>query len=285
MAFDSAGALEMTVEVDLSKTTFLVVDDKAFYRDMAHTALTRAKAKNIEHAVDVEKAEQIIKRLGRRIGCVICDWDMAPAGGLNLLQMIRSGKLVRLPPDTPFVILTGQPNSSAIKAAMVMDVTGVAIAPLSLEKLVKIIASAIAREWTLKSKEHYAAVQLIQSTKTAPPPGSQPKSTQPRAGILKTGATTSPSGAHGTPTNAPHCSSHSARVPDEPELVMVRMSNLARVGPGDIIARDLKDKDGRMLVSVGTELTASLIERLKEHSNGHPDSYHLWVGEWDKSPA
>ncbi len=269
----------MSTDIDLSKTTFLLVDDKAFYRDMAHTALARAHAKNIEHALDVEKAKQIITRLGRRIGCIICDWDMAPEGGLELLQSIRARQLPTLPPGTPFVILTGRADSDAIKAAMSLDVNGVAIAPLSFEKLIKTISNAVGRTWDLRAKEHYAAVKLTQSSKTAPPPTSKSKTPHPRAIVLK------------KPTEPPHtpcardlnASKGNGKTykPAAPELTRVHMSNLARVSPGDIIARDLKDKDGRMLVSTGTELTSSIIERLKDHSNGHPDAYHLWVGEWE----
>lgn len=275
-------ASQVSAAVDFSKTTFLVVDDKAFYRDMAHTALTQAKAKNIEHASDVDNATKLIARLGRRIGCIICDWDIAPAGGLNLLQMIRSGALPTIPPNTPFIILTGRADSDAIKAAMSLDVSGVAIAPLSFDKLIKTIFNAVARTWTLKSKEHYAAIQLVQSTKAAPPAGTPSGTAHPRGTILKDGSPAHQAGPHRVGANLSTESVRKAPVPEEPELRMVRMSNLVRVEPGDIIARDLKDKDGKMLLSIGTELTSSLIARLKEHSDGHPDSYHLWVGEWEK---
>ena len=270
---------------DFSKITFLVVDDKAFYRDMAHTALTRGKAKNIEHASDVDKAIQIIARLGRRIGCIICDWDMAPAGGLNLLRMVRSRSLSTMPANTPFVILTGRADSAAIKAAMSLDVSGVAIAPLSFDKLIKTISNAVTRTWTLKSPEHYTSVQLVQPTKAAPPPGTTQKSTHARSVLLKDGVTNQPSNQNtsgGVKLAQSQTAVRKAPIVDEPELRKVHMSNLARVEPGDIVARDIKDKDGKMLVSVGTALSASIIERLKEHSGGHPDSYHLWVGEWDK---
>ncbi len=276
---------QVSTATDFSKITFLLVDDKAFYRDMAHTALTRGQAKNIEHASNVDKATKIIARLGRRIGCIICDWDMAPAGGLNLLRMVRSRTLPTIPANTPFVILTGRADAAAIKAAMLLDVSGVAIAPLSFDKLIKTISNAVTRAWTLKSAEHYAAVQLVQSTKAAPPPGTISKSPQARSVLLKDGAahqaTNQTSDGSAKPAQ-PQASARKGPIVDEPELRKVRMSNLARVEPGDVVARDIKDKDGKMLVSIGTSLSTAIIERLKEHAGGHPDSYHLWVGEWDK---
>ena len=269
----------MSPNTDLSKTTFLLVDDKAFYRDMAHTALARAQVKNLEHAVDVEKAQQIITRLGRHIGCIICDWDMAPEGGLNLLQSIRSRALPTLPPGTPFIILTGRPDADAIKVAMDLDVNGIAIAPLSFEKLIKTISNGLTRNWELRAKEHYASVKLPLSTKTAPPSDSKSKAPHPRAIVLKkpTASAHAPCARDVMPAK----DKLNPQNPGAPELTSVHMSNLARVSPGDVIARDLKDREGRMLVSIGTELTSSIIERLKDHSNGHPDSYHLWVGKWE----
>ena len=160
---------------EFSKTSVLLVDDKDFYRDMAKTALTQAKVRNIEHATDVDRAIQLIKRLGQRIGCVICDWDMAPVGGLELLRMIRARELAKLPANTPFVILTGRADADAIKAAMALDVNGIVIAPLSFEKLAKTISNAVGRTWTLQPKEHYAAIPLVESSKTAPPAGSKSK--------------------------------------------------------------------------------------------------------------
>lgn len=278
-------ASQVQSTADFSKTTFLVVDDKPFYRDMAHTALARGKARSIEHATDVEKGLQLIKRLGQRIGCIVSDWDMAPAGALDLLKMVRTRALTTLPANTPFVILTGQADSAAIKAAMAMDVNGVAIAPLSFDKFNKVISNALARNWTLQAKDHYAAVPLVQSAKAAPQGGASTRST-PRGTLLKQGSgVKSAAGAtHGGAAlrNGPAGAARKTSVPAEPELRKVHLSNLAHVAPGNVVARDIKDKDGKMLVSTGTELSASLIARLKEHSDGHPDSFHLWVGEWDK---
>ncbi|MEQ9449923.1 MAG: response regulator, partial [Rhodospirillaceae bacterium] len=269
---------------DFSKVTFLIVDDKPFYRDMSHTALTRAKARNIEHASDVDKALKVISRYGQRIGCIIADWDMAPDSGLLLLRKIRSRAISVLPPNTPFVILTGRADSDAIKTAMALDVSGVAIAPLSFDKLIKTISNAINRTWELKAKEHYAAVQLVQSTKAAPPPDAA------RGGVAKgvilhgdaKEKMAAKAAAAAAAANQQTASIRKPAQPIKPELTKVRLTNLKHVSAGDIVARDIKDKESKMLVSAGTELSASLIERLKGLSGGYPDSFHLWVGEWEK---
>ena len=145
-------------DLDFSTTVFLVVDDKPFYRDMAHQAVMRGKARDVKHAASLETAIQLLNRLGQGIDCVIVDWDIAPEGGLELLRKIRTKSLPKTPARTPVVILTGKPDSAAVIAAKKLDVNGFAVAPLSLEKLAKTIGNAIARTWTLQEPGVYAAV-------------------------------------------------------------------------------------------------------------------------------
>src|SRR6266550_8466303 len=107
-----AVAASASANTDLFKTTFLVADDKAFFRDMVHTALTRAGAKDIKHAVNIESGVEVLNRFGQQIGGVICDWDMAPIGGLELLRMIRCRSLEKTPPRTPVIILTARADAA-----------------------------------------------------------------------------------------------------------------------------------------------------------------------------
>jgi hypothetical protein len=59
------------------------------------------------------------------------------------------------------------------------------------------------------------------------------------------------------------------------------MCNLRQVQPGAILARDIHDKSGQLLIKMGTELRPSLLDRLRDVAQGHDDAYHLWVGERD----
>src|SRR5690242_7500239 len=95
-------AAATTASVELSKTSFLIADDKAFFRDMIQTALTRAGARDIKHAKTIETAVEALNRA--TVGAVICDWEMAPIGGLELLRMIRCRSLTNVSPRTPVII-------------------------------------------------------------------------------------------------------------------------------------------------------------------------------------
>ena len=63
------------------------------------------------------------------------------------------------------------------------------------------------------------------------------------------------------------------------------MCALQDVSPGQVLARDLRDREGHLLLSTGVVLKPTILERLKEVAGGHADSYHLWVGERDAAQA
>lgn len=259
-------------EVDFTKLTFLIVDDKAFYRDMAHTALMRSGAKDVKHATTIETAVELLNRHGAYISCVICDWDMAPVGGLELLRMIRCKTLPKTPPRTPFIILTGNPDAQAVQAAKAMDVNGFALAPLSFEKLAKTVSNGIARQWNLQLPSVYAAVPAVASSLAAPP-----KAGESKRGILLTedkaeARDKAPLGASAFPRRR------------APELKNVHMCDVADLRPGAILARDVLDSRGTLLLKTGTELKPNLIDRLTTAVSSQGEA-RVWIGEWDESAS
>ena len=254
----------VNADVDLSRTMFLVVDDKPYFRDIAHNALNRGRAKDVKYATSVDQARDVLKRFGQHIGVIVCDWDMTPVGGLELLRMIRAGKLPRTPRDTCVVIFTSEPNAAAVKAAMQLDVNGFAVAPLSLEKLIKTIGHAMQRPVKLRAPEQYLAVPAVEL----------PKAMSERMGkdvvnpiVSALEADAAKAGRKPGPAQKPS------------ELANVRMCTLAEARPGAVLARDLKDKEGQLLLAAGAELTSVLLEKLNAVADGHSESYHVWVGE------
>lgn len=267
-------------DIDFSKTVFLVVDDKPFYRDMAHTAVMRGKAKDVKHAASIETAIQLLNRLGQAIDCVILDWDIAPEGGLELLRRIRTRSLPKTPPRTPVVILTGKPDSAAVMAAKKLDVNGFAVAPLSIEKLVKTIGAAIQRSWTLQDPGVYAAVPSVVPTLAEP---EKPKGIGgPARVVIKQEQVGEGASAQARASHGAVASGGAAKHFAQAELINVHLVQLNDVKAGAILARDLHDKSGHLLLKSGTELKATLISRLNDVAGGHGEAYHVWVGEWER---
>lgn len=236
-------------DFDFSKTSFLVVDNKPFFRDMIHAAL-RGRTRFLRDASSVDKAVEVLRQYGPSTHCIISDWDMTPLGGLDLLRMVRAGMITQASPRTSYVIVTARADTSAVKCAMDLDVNGFAVAPLSLEKLIKTIGTAMRRTWMLHQPGHYMAVTPIVPTPLSadtPAPGPVPKVA-----------------AEARPT------------PPAPPLHNVRMCGIDAVQPGAILAKDLRDQDGRLLLPIGTELRAGLIDQVRGAVQ------FVWIGD---SPA
>jgi two-component system chemotaxis response regulator CheY len=261
---------DLSVEADFSRSIFLVVDDKPFFRDMAQTALMRCHAQNVKHAVDADEAVELLKRYGPRVGGVVCDWDMRPVSGIELLRKIRTGGVPRTSPELCVVILTGKPDTAAVKSAVLLDVNGFAVAPLSTEKLIKTLVNGVNRTWTARTKSHYLAVPAVEVTEAAPEKA--PSTVNARELWRHDEAKRPAEGAAAGP--APR---------KGPELLNVRMCTLDNVQAGVVLAKDLKDKDGQLLLKSGTDLGARLLERIRGVAHGHAESYHLWVGERPKA--
>ena len=263
-------------ELNWAKATFLVVDSKAHFRDMVQTALLGAGAKSVKHATSVEKAIESLTRYGQEITCVVCDWEIAPVGGLELLRMIRCRTLPKTSPRTAVVLLTTRADSQVVKAAMALDVNGIAIAPLSLEKLVKTVALALTRTWILHQASQYAAAPTVDVSQLAPPPAAQ-----------KPAEHGAPHHHPGLAVRAPGVSAEAKPRPRRADLPLknVHMTTLKDIKPGQVLAKDLRDKEGHLLLSAGAVLKPTLIDRLVNVAQGHADSYHLWIGEPDSSES
>lgn len=263
----------MHQDPDFSKIVFLVVDDKPFYRDMIQTAVMKAGARDIKHAGSVEVALKILNRPGPGVDCIVTDWDIAPVGGLELLRMVRTNAVKNMPANGPAVILTANADTAAVRAAKALDVNGFAVAPLSIEKLIKTIAAAVSREWSLKDARVYAAVPAVKPSLVAPEPPQRDE-------IIGDDTESQARASHGSFVTA-----EARKHFRERALKNVRERSLNDVKPGAILARDLRDRAGNLLLKSGTELQARLIDRLTHTSAGQGESYQVWIGEWDDAPS
>jgi CheY-like chemotaxis protein len=228
-------------DFDFSKTAFLVVDDKPFFRDMVHAAL-RGRTRMLRDASSIDRAVEVLRQTGADTNCIISDWDMTPLGGLDLLRMVRSRLIPTVSPRTSYVILTSRADTAAVKCAIDLDVNGFAVAPLSIEKLVKTIGTALKRTWMLHQPMHYAAITPI-----VPTPLSV-DTPAPPAGFGRAAAPAPAPSKPATPTLS---------------LKNVRACGIDTVQPGAILAQDLRDQDGKLLLPTGTELRAGLIEQVR----------------------
>jgi DNA-binding NarL/FixJ family response regulator len=255
---------------------FLVVEENPAFRDMVQAVLAKGKAREIKHVASVKATLDVLKLRGKDIGCVICDADMASASGLGLLRMIRSGALLpTLARDTCVVLLTSRTDPEVAASATALHVNGMAVAPLSVELLTSTITDALNHAVLLKRGKVYAAVPL------AEPPAAAPE----KAGLSPRGVLLNKKPDKAAAVPAAVAAAPKPIVKPGLELKNVQMRTLVHVQPGAILARDLLDGEGQLLLKAGTKLTAVMLERLKvDHAKGDAGSYHLWIGEIDTGP-
>lgn len=243
-------------DLNLSRLGFLIVDDKPMSREMAHTALVN-RARNVRQTMSVEKATEILTQPGAEVDCIVADWDMLPVGGLELLRMIRCRALPNVNPRTSFVIFTARAEEAAVKCAVELDVNGFAAAPLSLDKLARTISAAVNRTWLLQDIAHYASVPCV-----VPPPA-------PTEPIMARTPLTMAGASRSSPFR--HVQAHGRRP------TSVRICGLNDVQPGCILARDIRDVHGTLLLRNGTALDPSIIDRLRKAAGAGAERYQVWV--------
>lgn len=229
-------------DVNLSRVGFLIVDDKPMSREMAHTALI-GRARKVRQTMSVEKAAEILAQPDTDVECIVADWAYVARGRAGTSAHDPLPGAAECRSAHQFCDFHRPRREAAVKCAVELDVNGFAAAPLSLDKLARTIGAAVARTWNLQDIGHYASVPCV----VPPPAPSQPI-------VSRTPVTTA--GASGRSPFG-HVQAHGRRPG-------VRMCGLNDVQPGLILARDIRDVHGTLLLRTGTALEAPIIDRLRK---------------------
>lgn len=259
---------------DYSSHRFLIADDKPFLRNLIHSMLSRCKAGAIMHANDGAAAIDILADKTSAIDCVLCDWNMTPMDGLELLRSIRAGNTANAPRDLRFIMLTGHGDSEIVDAAMRMDTNGYVVKPVAMEKLIRAIDNAFAKPVKLKREEFYLAestVDLPDSVLVAPtkhiPSWVLLSSMQEKTKAAISGhfELIQREGRNPLGRTRP--------------LINREWLDIDRVAPGRILAEDIYTEQGTLLLAAGMVLSQSLLKRLRELAALSSESIRFAVGD------
>lgn len=222
----------------------LVADDHAFIRRVAMESLTALdnvivteveNGTNALHALGLQSTERLpadnsipsrafMKISPRNLTCLVTDFNMPHANGLQILRLIRMG-LTGVPRDFPVVMLTGYNEDRMVAAAIQLDVNGFVIKPVAKSALQNRTVQALKQRIIPRDIDHYARVEIPQSR------------------IEEEQAT---------------------RPEDTEQTTQERMALLAQLRPGDCLCQDIISHSGQVLLYQGTELSEALIKRLRE---------------------
>ncbi len=253
---------------------FLVVDDQEFVRHIVRQALISAGVKDISAAINGEEALELIKaraakndtdgdmvagavkpgtisRVYGGFDCVITDFNMEPLTGLHVLKGIRTGEsgAVR---DTPVAILTGHSDDHLVASALALDANAFVIKPVSRLALLSRVVRAMKRPVELKDANRYSLERIPDTISSA-------------ALRRKRGAGTSPSVLRDKPKTAEPAQEREVCVP------------IKDIEAGSTLLMDVKSSSGTVMLSRGTVMNSSLVEKLLDLKDVAGVSEEVWI--------
>jgi two-component system chemotaxis response regulator CheY len=112
-----------------SEAKILIVDDEAHMRRMVRRMLHQIGFLNVDEN-DGTTVLQTLKNY--RYDLVICDWQMTPTPGIEVLEFVRADADLKA---LPFIMLTGENTSTGVLAAVNAGTHDYITKPFSLQTL------------------------------------------------------------------------------------------------------------------------------------------------------
>lgn len=216
--------------VDLAQAKILVVDDQLLVRTLVGQVLRSfgVQADNILQATDGNQALHVLAV--HKADLVLCDMQMSPVNGMDLLKMLRCAATPQSP-DLPFVFLSAHPDRSNILRAAKLHADGFIIKPPKPNDIEKNLQAALSRPRPAIDPFSYFAITT----------GSEFDSLTFERTLV--------------PKQSQDLSEMLERY--------LRPCALAEAKPGDMLARPLQDCIGRELLGRGVRLSALHLDVLK----------------------
>jgi CheY-like chemotaxis protein len=105
----------MTTVPNLSRYSFLIVDDQSFHRRLMAETLRALGVMKIEMAASPDEALQIMRAM--TIDVLILDWMMEPIDGLELTRRIRRGETTAPNRKIPIILCTARNTAADVDTA------------------------------------------------------------------------------------------------------------------------------------------------------------------------
>ena len=128
------------------KGRILVVDDEENIRKLVRLSLTKA-GYDVEEAENGEEGEKIIRAKDNplMIDVILCDIRMPKVNGIEAIAFFQKEF-----PSVPIVVITGFPDTEMAVDLMKQGVLDYVPKPILSEKLLDVVAKAMAKRTSLK---------------------------------------------------------------------------------------------------------------------------------------
>jgi CheY-like chemotaxis protein len=237
------------MSVDFARLKVLVVDDQVLIRTLMSQAL-RNMGLRPEAILQAADGASAIRTLDiRQVDLVLCDIQMDGMDGIGLLKELRCGQTAN-PSNLPFIFLSGHADRTNVLAAARLHADGFIVKPPKPADVEKAIDLAL----------------------TKPRPEADPF----RYFSVATG------GGHVRHLSQPHAATLlEPSAFEESRPIPGILLPLEGVKPGMVLARDLNNLSGHLLLPKGTRITATQLAALRNFRDRYGVS-HLSVMEPDQ---
>ena len=210
------------MSVDFSQHRILVVDDQLLVRTLLSQVLRTIgfRPDGISQATDGNNALHVLA--ARHYDMILCDIQMEPINGLDLLKEVRCARTPN-PPNVPFVFLSAHPERTTITLAAQFHADGFIVKPPKPNDIEKAISAALSRTRPAIDPFHYLDIAT----------GSE-YDLRNFERVLR-----------------PKQSQDLDRLPERYHTELP----LAEVPPGAVLAQDLHAADGRFLLPRGVKIS------------------------------
>lgn len=114
----------------VQRANALAVDDDPSFLHGLHMMLRLSGFSEIESVGDVDAAWSLL--VDKQFDIVVCDWNMDPYDGLELLRRVRADNRTA---RTPFILVTASLSEEAWRGAIISGATDFIRKPFSLDQL------------------------------------------------------------------------------------------------------------------------------------------------------
>lgn len=213
------------VDDEFENLSILLVEDDAFMRRVIVQALSNIGLVNVIKAANGRKALDILEN--HNIQLLLTDVQMPVMNGLQLLQQIRCGNSAA-DPKLRTVVITALTDAETLGVAIGLDVNGFLTKPFKPVSVIRTIMQALSEEEIeIRPKSEYQTITTDLE-------------------LLRVNSGLG-----------------NAAIKSELEAKSKAVS-IYQLKPGMLLARDVKGKNGLMLLSAGFILNKRTIERLNE---------------------
>src|SRR5579862_4188743 len=142
---------------DFATAKVVIVDAPEAIRATVRVQLRRLGVVEIWAASDGPQALSLLRT--EAVSCLICDINMRPMNGLQVVQQIRSGE-AGIRRDLPIAMLTAHSDVEIVGTALALDVNGFILKPVSVAELGSRLTRVLSEPFQVADADSYAAVRI-----------------------------------------------------------------------------------------------------------------------------